>query len=202
MKNINDKIDCRGLNCPIPVVNTKRYFDRIDSGSGITIVDNEVAKNNVIKFSEGNGFKYEVDKKADDLFYISILKGEEIENNSCAKNMTITKEMPLTIVIGSDKLGDGDAELGTALMKSYLFALSEANIIPVNLLFLNGGVKLVVEDSLTLDSIKKLKERGVNIQSCGLCLDFYELKTKLAVGEITNMYAIIEMMNSGNTIKL
>lgn len=198
----NNKIDCRGLNCPIPVVNTKKYFDGLTSGKGIIIVDNDVAKNNLVKFAEGNGFKYEVDKKADDLFYVTILKEANIENKSKVERIEGVKKMPLTIVVGSDKLGNGDDELGTTLIKSYIFALSEADVIPDNLLFLNGGVKLVCEDALTLDSIKKLEERGTKVQSCGLCLDFYGLKNKLAVGEVTNMYAIIEMMNSGNTIKL
>jgi len=201
MENVNNIIDCKGLNCPIPVVNTKKYFDNLESGVGVTIVDNEVAKNNVVKFAKGNGFTYEVEEKEGNLFYITITKGEAKSEDLKLKNTTNREEI-FTIVIGSDKLGNGDDELGVALMKSYLFALSEAEVIPDNLLFLNAGVKLVAEEALTLDSIKRLKERGVNVQSCGLCLDFYGLKDNLEVGEITNMYAIIEMMNQGRTIKL
>ncbi len=201
MENVNNIIDCKGLNCPIPVVNTKKYFDNLESGVGVTIVDNEVAKNNIVKFAKGNGFTYEVEEKEVNLFYITITKGEAKLEDLKLKNTTNREEI-FTIVIGSDKLGNGDEELGVALMKSYLFALSEAEVVPDNLLFLNAGVKLVVEEALTLDSIKRLKERGVNIQSCGLCLDFYGLKDNLEVGEITNMYAIIEMMNQGRTIKL
>lgn len=201
MENVNNIIDCKGLNCPIPVVNTKKYFDNLESGVGVTIVDNEVAKNNIVKFAKGNEFTYEVEEKEGNLFYITITKGEVKSEDLKLKNTTNREEI-FTIVIGSDKLGNGDDELGVALMKSYLFALSEAEVVPDNLLFLNAGVKLVVEEALTLDSIKRLKERGVNIQSCGLCLDFYGLKDNLEVGEITNMYAIIEMMNQGRTIKL
>lgn len=201
MENVNNIIDCKGLNCPIPVVNTKKYFDNLESGVGVTIVDNEVAKNNIVKFAKGNGFIYEVEEKEVNLFYITITKGEAKLEDLKLENTTNREEI-FTIVIGSDKLGNGDEELGVALMKSYLFALSEAEVVPDNLLFLNAGVKLVVEEALTLDSIKRLKERGVNIQSCGLCLDFYGLKDNLEVGEITNMYAIIEMMNQGRTIKL
>ena len=88
-------------------------------------------------------------------------------------------------------------------MKSYLFALSESSNLPTNLVFLNGGVKLVVEESPCLESIEKLSKEGVNILSCGTCLDFYGLKEKLAIGDITNMYTIVELMNkSQNTIKL
>lgn len=201
MENIRNEIDCRGLNCPIPVVNTKKYFDALESGIGVTVVDNEVAKNNVVKFAQGNGFNYEIEEREGNIYYITIIKGEVTVEELNLKNSK-EKEETFTIVIGSDKLGNGDDELGTALIKSYLFALSEAEVIPTNLVFLNAGVKLVVEGALTLDSLKRLVERGVNVQSCGLCLDFYGLKENLAVGEISNMYAIIEMMNKGKTIKL
>ncbi len=201
MENIRNEIDCRGLNCPIPVVNTKKYFDALESGIGVTVVDNEIAKNNVVKFAQGNGFNYEIEEREGNIYYITITKGEVKVEELNLKNSN-EEEEGFTIVIGSDKLGNGDDELGTALIKSYLFALSEAEVIPTNLVFLNAGVKLVVEGALTLDSLKRLVERGVNIQSCGLCLDFYGLKENLAVGEISNMYAIIEMMNKGKTIKL
>ncbi|HAY3898182.1 TPA: sulfurtransferase-like selenium metabolism protein YedF [Escherichia coli] len=201
MENIRNEIDCRGLNCPIPVVNTKKYFDALESGIGVTVVDNEVAKNNVVKFAQGNGFNYEIEEREGNIYYITITKGEVTVEELNLKSSK-EKEETFTIVIGSDKLGNGDDELGTALIKSYLFALSEAEVIPTNLVFLNAGVKLVVEGALTLDSLKRLVERGVNVQSCGLCLDFYGLKENLAVGEISNMYAIIEMMNKGKTIKL
>lgn len=191
-------INCTGMNCPLPVINTKKYFDSIEQGCSTTMVDNEIAKNNVIKFAESNGFVYK-DYSDKDIYYIEITKS----NSKTKGNNDMSNNKTLTIVVGSDKLGNGDDALGEALMKSYMFALSEASEIPNNLLFLNSGVRLVIEDSLTLDSIKKLKDRGVNIQSCGLCLDFYKIKDKVAVGEITNMYAIIEMMNNSNkTIKL
>jgi selenium metabolism protein YedF len=193
-------IDCKGLNCPLPVVNTKKYFDTIKSGVATTIVDNEIAKNNVVKFAENANLQVNVSEK-DSLYHVTITKGEgQLENFK--NEESFEKNEKFTIVVSSDKLGDGDEALGEALMKSYLFALSEADIIPNNLIFLNSGVKLVVEGSLVLESIDKLKERGVSIYSCGLCLDFYKIKDKVQVGEITNMYAIIEMMNSSKTIKL
>lgn len=193
MKNI---IDCKGLKCPQPVINTKKYFDSIEEGQATIVVDNEVSKNNVSKFSESNGFKREVEEK-DGLYYISISK----EKSSC-EQMNFN-EKKLTIVVTNDKLGLGDDRLGITLMKSYFYALSESDTLPSDLLFLNAGVKLTTEGSDCLDSIKKLQERGVNILSCGTCLDFYNLKEKLVIGEITNMYTIIEKMNSADkTIKL
>ncbi|MCT8975555.1 sulfurtransferase-like selenium metabolism protein YedF [Clostridium sp. CX1] len=193
MRNL---IDCKGLKCPEPVIHTKKYFDGIEEGEATIIVDNEVAKNNVSKFAESNGFKWKVEEN-NGLFHVNITK----ENCSC-KDMDLN-EKKLTILVGSDRLGEGDDILGSMLMKSYFYALSESDSIPSDLLFLNAGVKLTVEGSDCLESIMKLKERGVNVFSCGTCLDFYNLKDKLAVGEITNMYTIVEKMNSSdNTIKL
>ncbi|MBC2581347.1 sulfurtransferase-like selenium metabolism protein YedF [Clostridium sp. DJ247] len=193
---MNNIIDCKGLNCPIPVINTKKYFDSISKGEATVIVDNEVAKNNIVKFAQSNNFKSTIDKN-NDLYYITINK-ETI--NSLSKE---TNDKKLVILITNDKLGLGDDTLGTTLMKSYLYALSESNSMPSDLMFLNAGVKLATDGSDCISSIKKLEERGVNILSCGTCLDYYNLKDKLRVGEITNMYIIVEKMNSAdNSIKI
>lgn len=201
MSNIENIIDCKNLNCPMPVINTKKYFDGIENGTAIVVVDNEVAKNNIEKFSTSNSYTFFTENKGNNIFEIKITKGkvQEVESKL---NSTENSNRALSILVTSDKLGEGEPELGLALMKSYLFALSEATIVPENLVFINSGVKLVTEGSLVLESIKKLQERGTNILSCGLCLDFYKIKDKLLIGEITNMYAIVEIMNSSNTIKL
>ena len=193
---MNNTIDCRGLKCPEPVIKTKKYFDALTEGEAVVIVDNEVAKNNIVKLVESNGLKNEV-IQVENLFHIKVVK------NQCQNNPIKFKNEKLTIVVSSDKLGIGDDELGIVLMKSYMFALSESDIIPENMLFLNGGVKLTVQSSEVLESLNKLKSRGVSIASCGTCLDFYDVKNKLAIGEISNMYTIIEKMNAADkTIKL
>lgn len=194
MSNI---IDCKGLKCPQPVINTKKYFDSIEEGQATVIVDNEVAKNNICKFAENNGYNVKSDEK-NSLHYIEITK----ETCSCCKDINLN-EKKLVMVISKNTLGSGDDKLGFALMKSYLYALSESDKIPSDLLFLNGGVKLTIEGSDCLETIEALKNKGVNILSCGTCLDFYGIKDKLKVGEITNMYTIVEKMTTGdNTIFL
>jgi selenium metabolism protein YedF len=85
-------------------------------------------------------------------------------------------------------------------MKSYTYALTETAPLPKAILFLNSGVKLTSDGSLVLENIKKLEESGVEIVSCGTCLDFYHLKDKLMVGIIGNMYSIIEKMNSAGKV--
>ncbi|MCM8711941.1 sulfurtransferase-like selenium metabolism protein YedF [Clostridium sp. SYSU_GA19001] len=189
-------IDCKGLRCPQPVIETKKYFDSIESGEAEIIVDNEVAKNNISKFCQNNNIKFHIEEK-NGFYHIKAVKEDlNIKKNELEKST-------LVILITSDKLGSGDDTLGATLMKSYLYALSESDKLPTDLFLINSGVKLAAEGSDVLDSLKKLQERGVKIASCGVCLDFYKLKEFLQIGEITNMYNIIEKTNNaGNTIKL
>jgi peroxiredoxin family protein len=51
-----------------------------------------------------------------------------------------------------------------------------------------------------LDNLVKLSEAGVEIVSCGTCLDFYGLKEKLKVGVVGNMYSIVEKMNAAGKV--
>lgn len=188
-------IDCKGLKCPQPVINTKKYFDSIEKGEATVIVDNEVAKNNILKLASSSNFKSSV-KEEDGIFSITLTK----EEGCCT---AILSDKKFTVVISSDKLGNGDDQLGSVLMKSYIFALSESEKLPDDLLFLNSGVKLTTEGSIVLDNLQKMQDNGTKIASCGTCLDFYGIKDKLAIGEITNMYAIVEKMNNAdNTIKI
>lgn len=115
----------------------------------------------------------------------------------------MSKVEEFSIIISSDKFGDGNDVLDNILMKTYIYSLSENDVLPKNLIFLNDGVKLTIEGPPILESLNILGNRGVSILSCGTCLDFYEVKEKSAIGEITNMYAIVEIMNtSKNTIKI
>lgn len=181
-------IDCRGLICPIPVVNTKKYFAEIEKGVAKVIVDNEISKNNLVKFASANEFKYEV-KENNAEYTLTMEKFKSV-------NLDNTKNDEFSILIGTDKLGNGDDKLGETLMKSYIYALSESDKMPRKIMFLNAGVKLVAKGSSVIESLEAIKAKGVEIASCGVCLDFYGLKDELLIGEITNMYSIIEEMNS------
>lgn len=188
-------VDCRGLACPQPLVETKKYLDSIAEGETIVLVDNEAAKNNISAFARNNGLECSVIQQ-ESIFRIQINKGPDKVRPAISKGS-------YTLLISSNRLGDGDPELGAALMAAYFYALSESDKIPDDIIFLNSGVLLAAEGSDCLESLKRLRQRGVAITSCGTCLDFYHLKEKLAVGSITNMYTIIERMNdSAKTIKI
>ena len=89
-------------------------------------------------------------------------------------------------------MGEGSEELGRILIKGFLFALTQQEHLPSTVLFYNGGAKLTTEGSASLEDLKTLEANGVEILTCGTCLDYYGLKDKLAVGGVTNMYVIVE----------
>lgn len=187
-------IDCNGLACPMPVIKTKKYFDLEESKEALVIVDNEVAKNNILRLAKGINLNSSYIEE-NGIYKIQLSKGlieKAIENKTNIEN----EKSGLSILVASNLLGNGDEKLGETLMKVYINTLAETDTLPENLMFLNAGVKLTCEGSDVLDSLNTLKNKGVNIVSCGACLDFYNLKENLKVGEIGNMYQIIEIMNT------
>lgn len=190
-------IDCKGLACPKPVILTKKELEGMTEGELEVIVDNTAARENVSRFAKNQKFDYEAVEK-DGLYHIIIKK---TNHQSC--EIIDTGDRSLVIMITSDKFGTGDDKLGTALMKSYLYALTENAQKPEKMFFINSGVKLTSEGTEVLESLKVLQAAGAEIFSCGTCLDFYDLKEKLLIGEVTNMYSIVESTNSAaNTVKI
>ena len=104
------------------------------------------------------------------------------------------------VAVGSDRMGEGSEELGHILMKSFLFALTQLDDMPDKILFYNGGAKLTVEGSESLEDLKTLEEQGVEIMTCGTCLDYYGIKDKLAIGSVTNMYSIAETLQGAMSV--
>ena len=193
------EIDARGLNCPMPVINTKKELDKIESGLVITTVDNAIAKENILKLANSLNCEAKVIKEEKDLISIEIKKGENV---IIEKNENIALE-DKCIFISSDRMGEGNEELGKVLIKGFIYTLTESKPYPKHIILVNGGVKLSTENEATVENLKILEEAGVEILSCGTCLDYYGLKEKLQVGSITNMYTIVEIMkNSLQTISI
>ena len=179
-------IDARGLECPQPVIMTKKALEEITTGEVVAIVDNVTARENVSRLAANMNYPYEVEEK-EGCFYIKIKKLEGLQHKD--------EDQEFVVVITTDKLGAGDPELGRLLMKAYTYTLTETTPFPKAVLFMNSGVKLTVEGSEVLENLQKLAERNIEIISCGTCLDFYKVKDQLKVGIIGNMYAIVEYMH-------
>lgn len=202
------EIDNRKLPCPQPVINTKKALDELRQrgreGFILTvIVDNEAARENVSRFAKAAGCKVSVRERDGDFFVIiqSSEKEDAGDSNTgesqpgpgepccCAGEV----EGGYTVfLITSTTLGQGSEELGKLLMRSFIYTLKETKILPCKMLFLNSGVFLTIEGSPVLDELTHMAEMGVEVFSCGTCLDYYGLKDKLKVGYVTNMYDTVE----------
>lgn len=199
-------IDCRGLACPLPVVNAKKASEELRSGDVLTVlVDNEIAVQNLSRFAEHKGFGVCAEKKGDKeyavIMTISGAAAEEPreEEIACAVD---SRRKGMLVVLSANTMGSGDPKLGTSLMKAFVFALTKQDQLPDTILCYNTGASLTCEGADTLEDLKLLESEGVTILTCGTCLDFYGLKEKLAVGGVTNMYDIVERMeNAARIIK-
>lgn len=188
------EVDARGLPCPRPVIETKKALQEIEEGSFIVIVDRPEASENVQRFARSQGCKVKVSQK-EGVFRIAIDKTQ------------ITKAEPGksddVVFIDTDKLGIGDEKLGAILMKAFLNTLWDNEPKPARIIFMNSGVKLTVEGSDVLEALMLLEQDGVQIFSCGTCLDYYGIKDKLTVGKVTNMYETVHSLTSaGKVIKI
>jgi len=189
------ELDARGLNCPIPVVRTKKALEGMEKGDLTVLIERPDGCQNVQRFAESQGCKVTVDEK-DGLFYIHIHKEK-------TEQATLPKQRRDVVFITTDRLGTGDQRLGEILMKAFLNTLWDAELKPAKLLFLNDGVRLTTEGSEVLDSLRLLEEAGVEIFSCGTCLEYYQLKDELKVGLVTNMYDTVDsLLSAGKVIKI
>lgn len=193
------EVNAIGLACPKPVINTKKELDKIEEGIVVVTVDNDIAKQNILKLSNSLNCKAEIIKQEKDLISIEIKKGENVIIEEKKQDELEDK----CIFISSDKIGNGNDELGAVLMKGFIYTLTESKPYPKSILLVNSGVKLSTENYDTVGNLKILEEAGVEILSCGTCLDYYGLKESLKLGSITNMYTIVDIMkNSLQTISI
>ena len=198
------QINAMGDACPIPVVKTKNAIREL-GGPGVveTLVDNEIAVQNLTKMAVQKGYGVQSEKLGENRYKVTMTVGEgaqaipENEPTFCsapagAKNVVV--------VISDTRMGSGSDELGTALLKSFLYALSQQETLPRTMLFYNGGASLTCEESPALQDLKDMEARGVKIFTCGTCLNYYGLTHRLQVGEVSNMYDIVEKMTGADLV--
>jgi len=185
------EIDCRGQACPYPVLMAKEALERLTEGEVTLIVDNVTARENVERFAKSQGCPVTVEKRGSD-FHLRIQKEKSREGHE-----TVSEKKDrgnIVVYLNSRFLGIGDEALGSILMRSYLKTLLELETKPSRLILINSGVWLSSEGSDVLETLKTLSEKGVEILSCGTCLDFYGLKEKLKVGVVSNMFTIAQAL--------
>ena len=194
-------VEARGLPCPQPVIMTRNALQEGDAVT--TIVDNETAQHNVTRMAEKAGCTVQAEER-DGGIYLYITRVEMPQEQATSQPTPTPAGGPLVLVIPSEFMGRGEhPELGRILVRGFFHTLGEVQPLPDTIIFFNSGVRLVVEDSPVLEDLQGLCERGVEILVCGTCLGYYDLKEKIAVGEVSNMYTIAEtMLNAGKVVSL
>lgn len=192
-----EKIDARGMACPLPVIQAKKAMQK-ETAIEI-IVDNEIATQNLYKLAEQLNYNYELEKINETEYRVFLTRDNELISKEEPKE-DIKQEFASSddyiVVIDTLVMGRGSEELGANLLKAFMYSLTEQEALPQRVIFYNEGVKSVVSDSELLTDLNTLADAGVEIYACGACLDYYQLKDVVAIGEITNMYRIVEMMRT------
>ncbi|NCB41020.1 MAG: sulfurtransferase-like selenium metabolism protein YedF [Clostridia bacterium] len=201
MENI--VVNAVGDACPIPVVKTMKALNETKAGDMVEVhVDNETAVQNVMKFVSGKNMKPVSEKVEEKHFVIRFDAADSAGLATAAEEIGCIPDARGSMVVAfdSETMGSGDDALGKILMKGFIYALSQLQELPKALIFYNAGAKLTVEDSASLEDIKSLDAQGVEILTCGTCLNFFGLTEKLAVGSVSNMYTIVETLSNASKV--
>ncbi len=196
-------VDARGDQCPIPVVKAKQALGQLPEGGLVRVlVDNEIAVQNLTKLGRHQSMEVQSRKLKEKEFEVVITSDKAMvpQPEPEAKTCMPDARGDTVVAVGSAVMGSGDDQLGAVLMKGFLYALSQMDRLPDTILFYNGGARLTTEGSQSLEDLRNLEAQGVKIRTCGTCLDFYRLKEKLQVGEVTNMYEIAETLAAAGKV--
>lgn len=196
-------VNAMGDVCPVPLVKAKNAIAELaGSGKVEVLVDNEIAVQNLEKMAQQKGYGFLVKEKKEKEYHVEFTVSETEPDETEEKTVCLVPAAKKTklVVLSADHMGEGAEELGKILLKSFLYALTQQDELPDTILCYNGGAKLTCEGSESLEDLKDLAARGVEILTCGTCLNFYGITEKLQIGSVTNMYDIVERMSSADRV--
>ena len=194
-----ETLNCQGLTCPQPVVDTRNFLASHPLTSELTvIVDNQAAAQNVMRFLETRGFKASILGTDPELR----VQAQKQDQGSCEMVIEKVMEKPqkTLIMITKDTLGQGDDQLGALLMLNFLKTLKEMGDALWRLVFVNSGVKLTIEGAEALSVLQELESQSVSILVCGTCLNHFGLLEKKRVGVTTNMLDIVTSLEVADKV--
>ena len=197
------RLDERGKQCPLPVIEAKKALEASAPGEKVeVVVDNEIAVQNLEKMAGQMGYGVESSKEEEKTWKVVLhVSGQEKSAEEIPADQCLVPGKKKTVVaVTADHMGEGNEELGKVLIKGFLFAQTQLETLPDTILFYNGGAKLTCEGSDSIEDLKKLEEAGVQILTCGTCLNYYGLTEKLKVGGVTNMYVIAQNMAEADLV--
>ena len=193
-------VNAMGKQCPIPVVLAKKALEGMTvPGTLEILVDNEAAVQNLSKLAASCQLPVRAEKTGEKRFSVTMEVCTPVQpaaETVCAPDA----RGDLVVAVGSNCMGSGEEALGKALMKGFLYAVSQLPVLPKTILFFNTGAYLTCTGSDSLEDLKFMEAQGVEIRTCGTCLDYFKRKETLAVGSVTNMYAIVETLAAAGKV--
>lgn len=193
------ELDCRGLACPAPVLQTKQLIEKDRPGLIRVIVDNEAARENVSRFMGTQNYTVSFERD-DGNFHVIGALGEDAGCDIPAVKAVDDEQKKIMVMVPNNRMGQGDDELGAKLVVNFLKTLKEMGDELWRLVFVNNGVKLCIDDSEVLPDLKELEQDGVTILVCGTCLTHFNLLNRKAVGETTNMLDVVTAMQLADKV--
>jgi selenium metabolism protein YedF len=187
-------IDCRGQQCPQPVIQVRRQLLAEPQQPLQVLVDDAAARDNIGKLAASRGCSVTVTSEG--VAYRLLLTPGEAGTAAAG----VPAVGPTVVLVAAEQMGHGDDQLGRILLKNFFFTLAENDTAPDLLLFVNGGARLTAAGSELVEALRKLTELGSDIATCGLCLDFFGLKEQLAVGRVTNMLEIATALQTAGRV--
>lgn len=189
-----NNLDVRGMACPLPVVSVKRALESAQ-GALRVLLDDGAPRENVKRFAVGRGYQVQ-EEQLEDGFAFTITGAVA----SRAQAAPVERAGATVMLIGTDRMGEGAEDLGRLLMKNFIMTLLDMQELPDRIFFVNSGVLLAAQGSEVVEVLVELGNRGVEVLSCGICLDYYKKKELLAAGGVTNMFTIAESLLQARSV--
>ena len=193
------ELDCRGQACPHPVLKTKEILEQGEVPQLTVLVDNDAARENVSRFLVRSGYQVQVTTRGSDLA-VTGTRGSQGPGQAAPAKREETASGKILVLVGTDRLGTGDDDLGRKLIASFLGTVKEMGRELWCLVLLNSGVKLTVAGSEVLTHLQELEKDGVMVLVCGTCLNHFQLLEQKKVGETTNMLDIVTHMQLADKV--
>lgn len=189
------QVNAMGDACPLPVIKTMNALKELGgAGTVQVLVDNEIAVQNLTRLAKNKGCAIQTEKLAEKEYRVTLTADAAVEQTGDEANLCTlpAAQKKVVVVVSADHMGEGNDELGRILLKGFLFSLTQQETLPSTILFYNGGASVTCDGSASLEDLRSLASLGVEILTCGTCLNYYGLTDKLRIGEVTNMYVITE----------
>lgn len=196
-------IDVKGKQCPMPLIETKKALkEAADKESIKILIDNPTSVKNVTHYLSDNQISF-VEQKSGEVIELIVNKnGEDLEDTDETAYCTTDIPQPenYIVLMAKDRIGEGSDELGEALAGAMINTLKSMNPLPDKIIFMNSGINFVITGSNVLDDLKELADRGVELITCGTCLDYFGKMDELKVGRVSNMLDILESMKTAGKV--